>query len=426
MTDVYSETPSDPETDERSGWRPYLLGAGLLLGGALVATLLVMLAPSPPRQAPPPQTPLVSTVQLEVERGSLAVEGNGTVRPAREIDLTAEVAGRLTDVADRLQSGGRFRAGDVLAQVDRSDYRSAVRQAQAAVTQARFSLIQARQEAEVARQEYEQLRDRSTRPVPDPDSTELGRLVYREPQLEQARANLQSAKAQLETARTNLDRTSLEAPFDGQVRTKHVDLGGYVTPGTPIATVYGTEYVEVVVSLTSREAALIDGLWNAQPGSRSDIDARVVSEYGGRRFAWDGYVDRVEGAIDTQTRTVDVVVRVPDPYDRRGVAVTPQIPEGPPAAERPPLQIGTYTSVRIEAQENRSYAEVPRRAVRNRESGSPPVLWTVVGDSMLVERPVSLIQTVEQTAYVETSLPNGTPIITSDLRVQTDSMRVRL
>jgi RND family efflux transporter MFP subunit len=405
--------------------KSYLIGAGILLGGGLIAVLLIALSPEPPRSDPPPQTPLVSTTPAEAQRGSLRVQGNGTVRPAQEIALTAEVGGRITEVSDALVSGGRFQAGETLVRIDPVDYEAAVEQAQAAVTEAQFQVIQAREESQAAASEYERIQ-RTTGAAATPDSTELGRLVFREPQLRRAEANLARAEANLRTARNNLTRTSVVAPFNGQVRTKQADLGAYVTPGTPIAAVFGTDAVEVVVSLTTREAALIQGLWQAQAGRRSGIPATVRTAYGGQEFEWDGYVDRVEGAVDEQTRTVDVVVRVPRPYDTDGMQVTSQAPEQPLQVERPPLQVGQYTTVDIEGRSGAEYLTLPRRAVRTREPGQPPVVWTVVADTMLVEQPVQIIQTVEETTYLAPTLAAGTPVITSDLRVHTDSMRIRV
>ena len=405
-----------------------LIGGGILLGAALVVYLLGVFAPQPETSEPPPQSPLVSTTPVEVRAGSLLVHGTGTVQPVREIQLTAQVGGRLVDVADALVSGGRFGAGKTLARIDPSDYRNAVRQAEAQVTQARFQLIQAREQAGAARQDYERIRERTGK-APEPDSTELGRLVFNEPQVAQAEANLQSAEAALENAKVNLERTHLEVPFDGMVRQKQADLGAYVAPGTPVATVYGTEAVEIVVSLPSRKAALIRNLWaTTGQSSGTELPATVTTSYGGQEFSWRGRVHRVEGAISERTRTVDVVVRVPDPYDRTMTVQSQRPEQAPPSStpERPPLAVGTYAEVDIEGRQDGSYHIVPRRAVHSRTPEQPPVVWTVVGDSMLVERPVTPIQTVEEQTYLAPTLDPDTRVITTDLRVQTDSMNVRV
>ncbi len=405
----------------------YYVGGGLLLGAVLLIALLRVFAPQPQKQPPPPQSPLVSTVPVDVRTGSLLVRGNGTVRPAREIQLTAQVAGRLVDVDDALVSGGRFEAGEVLARIDPSDYRNAVQQAEAQVTQARVQLLQAREQAGAARRDYRRVQER-TGELPVPDSTELGRLVYNEPQVAQAEANLESARATLDDARTRLERTTLEVPFDGMVRTKQADLGAYLAPGTPVATVYGTDVAEVVVSLPSRKAALIQNLWSAAARRTAvDLPATVSHSYGGETFSWEGYVHRVEGAISEQTRTVDVVVRVENPYrPDGGMAVPSRMPEQPTRPEQPPLAVGTYTTVDIQGRREGTYHVVPRRAVHTRETGRPPTVWTAEGDSLLVEREVEPIQTVEEQAYLAPTLAPDAQIITSDLRVHSDSMRIRV
>lgn len=404
----------------------YLIGAALVLGGVGLTVLLIALSPEPPKEAPPPQTPLVRTQAIEAQQGAVTVRGYGTVRPAVEIDLTAQVGGELVAVSDALVSGGVFEKGQTLARIDPTDYRNAVRRAEATVTQREFEVLQAREEVGIAREEYARLRQR-TGDAPAPDSTALGRLVFREPQLRRAEANLESARAALDDARTNLARTTIEAPFRGRVRTERADLGAYVAPGTPVATLYGTDEVELVVPFPSRKAALIDGLWRtATERRRAGIPATVALDYGGERFAWTGYVDRVEGALDEATRTIDVVVRVPDPYAPAGPTVEAQGQEQPPRyVERPPLTLGAYAAVDIEGRTLDRYFTLPRRAVRN-EAGRD-VVWTVAHDTLLVMRPVRLVQTVDETAYVTADhLAPGTPVITSDLRVVTDSMRVRV
>lgn len=401
------------------------VGGGIVAGAIVVMVLLGVFAPTPEKGSPPPQSPLVSTVPVETRAGSLLVRGNGTVRPVREIQLTAQVSGRIVDVSDALVSGGRFEAGETLAQIDPSDYRNAVRQAEARVTQARFEVLRAREEVNVAQRDYERIRERTGR-APEPDSTDLGRLIFNEPQLAQAEANLESAQAALETAQINLQRTRLEVPFDGMVRTKQADLGAYVGPGTPVATVYSTESVEVVVSLSSRKAALIQNLWqNGAQGTTGRLPATVTMNYGGQDFAWEGRVHRVEGAIDEETRTVDVVVRVPQPYEE-AMRVTSRMPEQPFESERPPLAIGSYVTVDIEGRRGSQYQVVPRRAVRDRDPGQAPTVWTLAGDSLLVEQEVQPIQTVEDQTFLAPTLSPNSRIITTDLRVHSDSMRVRV
>ena len=59
--------------------------------------------------------------------------------------------------------------------------------------------------------------------------------------------------------------------------------------------------------LPDSDAALIPGLWDLRAGDGNrEVAVHVLADYGGRRYVWDGYVDRVEGVLDEQTRTLDV------------------------------------------------------------------------------------------------------------------------
>ena len=91
----------------------------------------------------------------------------------------------------------------------------------------------------------------------------------------------------------------------------------------------------------------------------------VTSEYGGRTYTWTGYVDRAEAALDEQTRTVGVIVRVP-----RAFEPTPEQPA------RPPLLIGSYANADIEGRTFDRYTMIPAAALR--ENG---VVWTVRSDT---------------------------------------------
>jgi len=106
---------------------------------------------------------------------------------------------------------------------------------------------------------------------------------------------------------------------------------------------------------------------------------------------------------------VDVVLRVPDPFEPD---------ERQP--DRPPLLIGTYATADIEGSRFDRYVVVPSAALRDDD-----VVWALVSDTILVMTPVERIQEVEDRAYVLGDLPDGAPVIISDLPFVTDGMTVR-
>ena len=112
-----------------------------------------------------------------------------------------------------------------------------------------------------------------------------------------------------------LARTEVQAPFDAVVRSESVGVGQFVAAGVGVGAIYASDAVEIVVPLADADAALVPGLWDLRPGvADRRATARVTADYGTGAHVWEGYVDRVEAALDEATRTLDVIVRVPDPF----------------------------------------------------------------------------------------------------------------
>ena len=205
-------------------------------------------------------------------------------------------------------------------EIDPRDYDLAVERAQAAVARAKVTLEREQAEAEVARQEWDGLH-----PGEEPTA-----LVIREPQIRQAEAEYAAAVADLNVAKLNLERTRLSLPFDGVVVSESVDVGQFVGNGSRLATVYGTDVVEVRVPLDSRELAWFD-VPSRRGGTGAIAEVSVGS--GGARSVWEGRVTRMEAQVDQMSRMVHVVIEVPRPVRD---------------LDRPPALLpGTFVDVRI-------------------------------------------------------------------------------
>ena len=112
---------------------------------------MVAMKTPPPRRPRVHLGPLVETIPAPAQSLRVTVKGHGTVRPAEEIDLVPQVAGIVVWKSPRFESGGFFRRGELLVQIDPRDYRLAVEVAQAEVAQSQYALEVARGEAGVAR-----------------------------------------------------------------------------------------------------------------------------------------------------------------------------------------------------------------------------------------------------------------------------------
>jgi multidrug efflux pump subunit AcrA (membrane-fusion protein) len=436
----------DEEESPHRRWLWWLLIIGLLALGIGGAAALYFLRQTPEPQPPDPQAPYVEYGRAVEPKRPLVITSNGIVEPRAEIGLSAEVPGRVAYVSPELLSGGRFDQGDVLIRIESEEYENRVREIEATVQERQVQLQRAQEEARIARRELQNLEARLAEDEErragagleadfevagespgrrDRTAEEISPLARERPQLEAAEAALDGAKAALATARLDVERSSIEAPFDGHVRSEDVDIGQFVQPGQERARIYSAEGVEIGVRRRSRKAALIPGLFSLEAGGEAErVAALVTADFGGERFAWEGYVDRARGFIDERSRTVDAVIRVPDPF-------APGQPVGAQAEEdlvsRPPLLVGTYTTVLIEGQDPERFLSIPAEALRGGDA-----VWALAegeeeGEIRLRITPVEVVlRQDERVAIRAPAMPAGTLVVTSQIQAVTDGMAVRV
>jgi HlyD family secretion protein len=176
-------------------------------------------------------------VRLEqVSRRDLvsAVTASGTIEAKTSVDISADITGRIIDIAVR--EGDLVKRGQFLLQIDPAQYEAAVARAQGIVASSQAILLQtkaSRDQAQRAWSRAKQLTELGENLIA-PETAEQAQTA-----LEVAEANYQSSKAQLEQARAglqeardNLAKTRLTAPMAGRVVRLAVEEGEVAVPGT--------------------------------------------------------------------------------------------------------------------------------------------------------------------------------------------------
>jgi RND family efflux transporter MFP subunit len=340
---------------------------------------------------------VVRTMEVRTASRCIVIKGEGTVKPLQEIDLVPQVDGKVVHIAPSLINGGQFKKGEVLLGIEPEDYRLAVTLAQSKVKNSESLLRLAEEEAEVAKEEWSQLYvdDAGKGQEPTP-------LVLKQPQLAAAMAKLDADKADLQKAMLNLERTRINAPFDGRVGNEDVDLGEYVRPGEKLATIFSTDSAEIAVPMDNESLRWfhVPGFTPGQgPGAQATIRARLA----GRERSWEGQVVRAEGKLDEQTRMVRVVVRVDSPY-----------------ATKPPLAMGLFVTVDIKGHQIPDMAVIPRSALHEGH-----VVWVVDQDGRLHYRNVEVARIDGEQVQISSGLEDGEQVVASPLKTVTDGMEVR-
>ncbi len=165
---------------------------------------------------PPPPPTLLTTV---VARGDIvrAVLATGTVEATDLVSVGAQASGQIRSL--RVKLGQKVRAGDLIAEIDSTTQRNALRNADAALANIRAqraaqqaSVVQA--EAAFRRQQTMMAGEATSRA--DFDIARANRDVARA-QLEALDAQIAQSATSLDTARANLGYTRIVAPIDGSV-----------------------------------------------------------------------------------------------------------------------------------------------------------------------------------------------------------------
>jgi RND family efflux transporter MFP subunit len=319
------------------------------------------------------------------------------VVPRRESELIPQVAGVVVWVSPELVPGGFFTAGDPLMRIDPSDYEVGLESARAALARVQSEHARARKESERQRQLAER------------DIASEARIDDAENALRVTSAGLREAQARLAQAERDLERTELRAPYDGRVRRKSVDVGQFVNRGTPVATLYAVDYAEVRLPIPDRQLAYLDVSLAASGADENGPSVLLRAEFAGRQHTWHGTLVRTEGEIDPESRMVNVVARVEDPYARSG------------GDREAPLAVGLFVDAEIQGRRVEEAVVLPRSALR----GASRVL-VLTEDSRLRFRDVLVVRVEREDVVIGSGLEAGERVCISPLRAPVEGMAVRV
>ena len=205
----------------------------------------------------PAQTSTVSTVEARASKWNPRIEAIGTVYAAQGVDLTVESAGIVRSID--FSSNQKVEEGQLLVQLDNT-----AQQADVAAAQTQFELERSNLDRAKA------LRERG---------------VTANTSLENSEAAARAAEAQLARATSVLGTRQLIAPFSGTIGIAQIDLGEYVSPGTPIATLQDLDTMRVDFTLPEQRlpelsigqslAVTAEGVDRVFSGKVVGIDPRI-------------------------------------------------------------------------------------------------------------------------------------------------------
>lgn len=338
------------------------------------------------------QAILVDAITAEVVSLNLTVNSQGTVRPRTETALVAEVSGKIVSVSADFVAGGFFRQGEVLLQIDPSDYRAGLKRAEAALASRKAKLADETARSEQALKDWRNMGKQG-------QPSDLG---LRKPQMADARANVSAAEADVEKARRDLERTQITVPYDGLVRQKAVDIGQYVTPGTRLGVTFAIDTAEVRLPLTSNDLKFLElptGI-QAKTQDKSYLPVTLSAQRAGDTYQWQAQIIRTEGVVDETSRVVYAVAQIIDPYGVLG------------QSQQKELKVGTFVNAAIQGLPANNVVVLPRFVLQSGQT-----IIVVNDDGELEILPVQVLRTEPKKVYISSGVKAGARVITTTLDV---------
>ena len=370
----------------------FMLPLILIIGSVLVVIALVVVqkSQSAERKEDTEKAVLVDTIDAELVSLNFSIRSQGSVKPRTETTLVSEVSGKIVSVAPEFVAGGFFRKGDVLLQIDPSDYNTNLKRAEAALASRKAKLADETARSEQALKDWKNL-GRQGEPTD---------LALRKPQMADAMANVSAAEADVQKARRDLERTRITVPYDGLVRQKSVDIGQYVTPGTRLGVTFAVDYAEVRLPLTNKDLNYLDlpSETEVKNSNKSYPPVTLSAENGGSLNEWQARIVRTEGVVDETSRVVYAVAQVVDPYGVLG------------QSHQQELKIGTFVNAQIEGLPAENVVVLPRYVLR----ADHTVLISDENNELQI-LPVTVLRAEPKKVYLSEGIEGGTKVVTTTL-----------
>ena len=151
---------------------------GVLMSGIGAYVLLDATKPEPEKKEEPPRALSVFVHSVNRSDIPLKVTTQGEVRARTQVDIVAQVSGRIVEVSPEFIEGGVVKPGDPLVVIESTDYEFAVKSSRAQVAEAEVRLQQALADADVARKQLRDSKDPSPLALKKPQvaSVETGKV----------------------------------------------------------------------------------------------------------------------------------------------------------------------------------------------------------------------------------------------------------
>ena len=308
-----------------------------------------------PKQAPPP--PSVSTLVARGQNWQPVLTAVGSLKAVNGVEVTTDLAGIISRIA--FESGAVVKKGDLLVKLDTRQEEAQLRSAE-------------------AKRELSQLNLARQRDL-------LTKKATAQSEYDATAAQARQDEAAVEEAKALIARKTITAPFDGIIGIRQVDLGQYLTGGTPIVTLQSQDPIRVEFSVPQQEIAQL------ALGKKIRLKASGLED-----GKFEGEITAINSKVDEATRNLLVEGTVPN-------------------AERK-LRAGMFAEVEMLLPEQRGVIALPSSAINYAPYGNSVYLiatGTTPGTKQVEQHFVKLGPTRGDQVAITNGVQEGDEVVTS-------------
>jgi membrane fusion protein, multidrug efflux system len=281
------------------------------------------------------------------------IQTTGTIIANEEVDIRSEVSGRITAI--NFREGDQVAKGTVLLKIYDTDLRAQL-----------LKLEANRKLAETNEARQKRLFEKEA----------ISRQEY-----DIVQTNLSGVLADIENLRAQLSKTLIRAPFDGTVGLRHVSVGAYLSPASPIATLTNVNPAKIDFAIPAKYARAV------HRGSKIQFSVEGSSA---RRT---GTVYAVEPKVDPDTRSL--LLRAVSPNEDR--ALVP----------------GAFARIDVVLSSRGNAIVVPTQAIVPEQKGQKVF---IVKNHKAESVPVQIGLRTDRTVEIKSGLHTGDSLITSGIQ----------
>lgn len=222
-----------------------------------------------------PRPPIsVEAATAVVEAVPQLLSGIGTLQAIHQVTVSPEVGGRVVKIF--FEPGTHVKAGEPLVQLYDEPLRGDLANFEA---QRQLATLNFGRSKELASRNFQSKQT-----------------------LDQNQATLDQANAGIVKTKAQINQMLIRAPFDGELGVRQVDVGQYLSPGTPVVTL--TDLSMLWVNFTLPEQAAKD----VRVGQETRVQADAFPER-----VFNAKITAIEPQISAQTRTLMVQATLENP-----------------------------------------------------------------------------------------------------------------